>query len=63
MLTEDFEGTLQTLSKIGYKEVEFAEPYYFSPNSDGKKSGFYGNNADQMRALLDKYGLTAPAAH
>jgi len=63
LLKQDFEGTLQTLSKIGYKEVEFAGPYYFTPGEDGNNSGFYGNNAGQMKAILDQFSLSAPSAH
>jgi len=63
LLKQDFEGTLQTLSKIGYSEVEFAGPYYFTPGEDGSTSGFYGNDATQMKAILQQYGLSAPSAH
>lgn len=63
VLKNDFEGTLRTLAEIGFKEVECAGPYFFSPGSDGKSSGYYGNTAKQMRDLLDRYGLTAPSAH
>lgn len=63
LLSEDFEGTLQMLAEVGYSELEFAGPYYFTPNSDDTKSGFYGNNAREMRSILKKYGLFAPAAH
>src|ERR1051326_4601624 len=37
MLDKDFEGTMKTLSEIGYKELEFFGPYPFSTES-AKKS-------------------------
>jgi sugar phosphate isomerase/epimerase len=49
LMTRDAAGTLEKLATIGYKEVEFA--------------GLYGKSARQMRALLDRYGLTAPSSH
>ncbi len=45
----DLAGTLAQLSKIGYREIEFA--------------GYYGHSASDVRALLTQYGLTAPSAH
>ncbi len=45
----DFEGTIARVAKIGYKEVEFA--------------GYFGRTGQQVRAVLDKNGLTAPATH
>ncbi len=45
----DLAGTLAQLAKIGYKEVEFA--------------GYYNHPANEVRALLDNNGLTAPSAH
>ncbi len=45
----DFEGTIAKVAKIGYKEVEFA--------------GYFGRTGQQVRAALDKNGLTAPSTH
>jgi sugar phosphate isomerase/epimerase len=45
----DLAGTLSRLSKIGYKEIEFA--------------GYYNHPASDIRAILDQNGLTAPSAH
>lgn len=45
----DFEGTLRAIAEIGYAEVEFA--------------GLYGRSARQVRRLLDRLGLRAPASH
>lgn len=45
----DLPGTLERVAKIGYKEVEFA--------------GYFNRPATEIRALLDKNGLTAPSTH
>jgi len=45
----DLAGVLQSLGKIGYKEVEFA--------------GYYKHPASEVRDLLKQNGLTAPSAH
>lgn len=49
MAARDFEATLATVAKIGYAGVEFA--------------GFHGHSATDVRAMLDKYNLTAFSAH
>jgi sugar phosphate isomerase/epimerase len=46
---KDLDGTLQALSKIGYRTVELA--------------GLLGRTPAQFRASLDKAGLTCPSAH
>ena len=48
-LDHDFEGTLEALARIGYREVEFA--------------GLHGHPAAEVRALLDRLRLAAPAGH
>src|SRR6186713_1369546 len=45
----DLAGVLESLAKIGYKEVECA--------------GYYNHSATDVRDLLKKNGLTAPSAH
>jgi sugar phosphate isomerase/epimerase len=45
----DFEGTIAKVASIGYKEVEFA--------------GYFDHTPQQVRAIVDKNGLTAPSAH
>jgi sugar phosphate isomerase/epimerase len=45
----DVPGTLAKVAAIGFKEVEFA--------------GLFGQNPKDVRAMLDKNGLTAPASH
>ena len=46
---KDLGGTLARLATIGYKEIEFA--------------GYYNHPAAEVRAMLDRYGLSAPSAH
>jgi sugar phosphate isomerase/epimerase len=49
LLSKDFEGTLAALAKIGYREVEFA--------------GLHDHSASDVRSILDRHGLRAPAGH
>ena len=37
-LSEDFAGTIQKLSEFWYKNLEFAGPYYFSPEEEIKNN-------------------------
>jgi sugar phosphate isomerase/epimerase len=46
---ENFEGALELTRQAGYQGVEFA--------------GYFGKSPDQMRALLEKYGLKAVSTH
>jgi sugar phosphate isomerase/epimerase len=48
-LQKDFEGTLQRVAAIGYREVEFA--------------GYYDRTPAQVKAILEKNHLDAPSAH
>jgi len=50
LLPKDYEGTLAKVAEIGYKEVEPATDYA-------------GMTPKQFRAMLDKFGLTAPSTH
>ncbi|HTW57187.1 MAG TPA: sugar phosphate isomerase/epimerase [Terriglobales bacterium] len=45
----DFDGTIAKVAAIGYKEVEFA--------------GYFGRTPQQVRAAVDKNGLSAPSTH
>jgi sugar phosphate isomerase/epimerase len=49
-LKKDFDGTIAKVGATGYKEVEFAGDYG-------------GHSPKEVRALLDKDGLTSPSAH
>ncbi len=48
-MAKDFDGTLAKVAAIGYKEVEFA--------------GYYNQTPKDVRAVLDRHGLTSPATH
>jgi len=48
-MKSDFEGTVAKVAATGYKEVEFA--------------GYFGRSPQDIRALLDKNGLTSPSCH
>ena len=37
-LSDDFTGTLEMLAETGYKNLEFAGPYYFSPEDEIKNN-------------------------
>jgi sugar phosphate isomerase/epimerase len=49
LMKRDFDGTIAGVAQIGYKEVEFA--------------GYNGKSPQDVRADLDKNGLTSPSAH
>ncbi len=49
LMKTDVPGTLAKVAAIGYKEVEFA--------------GYFDRSPKDLRAILDKNGLTAPACH
>ena len=48
-LEKDFEGTLAKVAALGYREVEFA--------------GYFGHKAAEVKSLLKRLRLDAPAAH
>lgn len=48
-MEKDFEGTLKAVKDMGYDFVEFA--------------GFFGKKAEDVKEILDKYGLTAISVH
>ncbi|MBO4353622.1 MAG: sugar phosphate isomerase/epimerase [Clostridia bacterium] len=47
--SKDLEGTLKAIKEAGYDGVELA--------------GFYGHAPEEMKSLLDKYGLVPMSAH
>jgi sugar phosphate isomerase/epimerase len=49
LMEKDFEGTLETIAEIGFDEVEFFD--------------YFGREPRQVRDILDRLGLEAPAAH
>ena len=48
-MKEDFEGTLRAVAEMGYEYVEFA--------------GYHGKSAEEIKELLDKYGLKCVSVH
>lgn len=74
-LSEDFEGTIEMLSSLGYRELEFYGPYTFSDQSAKDSwaqaanmlgfsgSGFYGKSSADVLNILKKNNLTATATH
>jgi sugar phosphate isomerase/epimerase len=49
LMKTDFEGTIAKVAATGYKEVEFA--------------GYFDHSPKDVRAVVDKNGLTAPSEH
>ena len=48
-MEKGFVSTLEQVARIGYKEVEFA--------------GYFNQSAEEVRALLNRLGLTSPSVH
>ncbi|MGH7700982.1 MAG: sugar phosphate isomerase/epimerase family protein [Gemmatimonadales bacterium] len=48
-MREGFDGTLARVAELGYAEVEFA--------------GYFGRTPEQVRQVLERTGLSAPATH
>ena len=46
---KDLDGALKKVAEIGYKFVEFA--------------GFFGHSAQEVKDMLDKYGLRVSGTH
>ena len=74
LLNADFTGTLEMIAELGYKELEFAGPYFFSPQSvrensiliqmyDLQNYGYYDHSPAELTSLLDNLGLEAVSAH
>ena len=49
LMKKDVEGTLAAVAGAGYTEVEFA--------------GYFTHTPAEVRAMLDRHGLTAPSVH
>jgi sugar phosphate isomerase/epimerase len=75
MAARDLEAALHLVATTGYREVEFFGPYPFSTpatiagwDAVAAQLGFtghawYGHSPAEVRAMLDRLGLSAPAAH
>jgi sugar phosphate isomerase/epimerase len=73
-LSDDFTGTIKKLAAFGYKNLEFAGPYYFSPEEEIKTNplvtfmglsgyGYHGHTPKEIRTMLDDLGLVSTSAH
>ena len=73
-LSDDFTGTIRKLAEFGYKNLEFAGPYYFSPEEEIKNNplvsvmglsgyGYHGHSPKEIRKMLDDLGLASTSAH
>ncbi len=49
LLEKDFEGTIEKVAAIGYKNMEFA--------------GYYNRTPEQVRALLDRLNIVSTSSH
>jgi sugar phosphate isomerase/epimerase len=75
LLDRDFAGALKLVADIGYKEVQLFGPYPFSAPTAHERwkpvssalglnaSGFYGLSPRELKAVLDRNSLSAPAMH
>jgi sugar phosphate isomerase/epimerase len=73
-LSDDFTGTIQKLAEFGYKNLEFAGPYYFSTEEEIKNNplvsmmglsgyGYHGHTPEEIRSMLDDLGLVSRSVH
>ncbi|NER09567.1 Sugar phosphate isomerase/epimerase [Muriicola jejuensis] len=74
-LEKDLEGSLEMLSRMGYREVELYGPFPFSSESARARwervtpalgfsgSGFFGRPILEFATLLKQYGLRATSSH
>ncbi len=75
MVARDPDAALKLIADSGYKEVEFFGPYPFSaPETLASwaplavqmgisRNAYFGLSAQEVKARLDHYGLSAPSAH
>jgi sugar phosphate isomerase/epimerase len=73
-LSDDFTGTIKKLAEFGYKNLEFAGPYYFSPEEELKNNplvtimglkgyGYHNHTPKEIRMMLDDMGMISSSAH
>ena len=75
MAARDFDAALKLIAESGYSEVELFGPYPFSaPETIAAwapiaaqlgigQTAYFGMTAQEVRARLEHYGLSAPSAH
>jgi hypothetical protein len=59
-MAEDAPGTIEKLSKIGFKEVEIV---HFGASVGNAKKLLYGMSGKEFAKLLSDNGLRAPSGH
>jgi sugar phosphate isomerase/epimerase len=73
-LSDDFTGTIKKLAEFGYKNLEFAGPYYFSPEEELKTNplvavmglegyGYHKHSPKEIRMMLDDLDMVSTSAH
>ena len=73
-LSDDFPGVIKKLAEFGYKNLEFAGPYYFSTEDEIKNNplinmmglsgyGYHGHTPKEIRTMLDDLGLRSKSVH
>ena len=73
-LSDDFPGVIKKLAEFGYKNLEFAGPYYFSTEEEIKNNplismmglsgyGYHGHTPKEIRTMLDDLGLKSKSVH
>ena len=73
-LSDDFPGVIKKLAEFGYKNLEFAGPYYFSSEEEIKNNplisimglkgyGYHGHTPKEIRTMLDDLGLKSKSVH
>lgn len=74
-LEEDFEGTIASLAKMGFREIELYGPYPYStqnakdhwmaitPKLGFSGSGYFGKPEAEIKAIFENNGLSIPAMH
>ena len=75
MLERDFAGGIKVLSAMGYKEIQMYGPFPFTVDSvkaswkaitpmlGFEGSGYFGHSPQEVRDILDEFGIKATATH
>ena len=75
LLEKDFRNAIKMLAQMGYRELELYGPFPFSATSAKESwksitpalgfsgSGYFGHTAQEVKAILKEYGITAPSIH
>lgn len=75
LLEQDFRAGVEMLATMGYKELEFFGPFPFSAESAKQRwraitpmlgfsgSGYFGYSPQEVRLILEEFGLNAVSTH